>query len=421
MITDWIIIISCLLFSAFFSGMEMAFLSANRLRIELDRKRGHFSSHIISIFIKKPSLYITTILVINNIILVIFGIYMPRQIDPILGFLKFSHFAIIFLQTLITSIIIIVTAEYLPKAIFRLVPNTSLRTFSFPVYLFYLLFYPLTRFIIWISNGIIRMINPRGEKNENELTLMFSKHDLSHLVQLEHSEEKINVLDHEIKYFRNALDFSNIKVRDCMVPRPDIVAIEQNETVETLRETFIETGYSKIVVFDGSIDHATGYVSSKDLFKKPDLINSVLIQPLIVPGTMPLNKLLQRFLKEHKSLAVVVDEFGGTSGIITIEDIIEEIFGDIEDEHDTVELVEKQLSENSFVFSAKASIEYLNEKYNLLLPESDNYDTLAGYISYEIGRIPVVSEKINLSPFHFKIIKARKNRIELIYLKKVEE
>jgi len=328
---------------------------------------------------------------------------------------------LILAQTLLSTIFILITAEFLPKAFFRLVPNSSLKTFSTPLFIIYILFYPITRIIIGISNFIIRILFKHKSKDEEKLTQIYSKHDLSHFVQLEHSRQKVNVLDHEIKYFRNALDFSNLKVRECMVPRPDIVAIDESETVEELRQSFIETGFSKIVVYNSNIDNIIGYVSSKDIFKNPKSIKSKIIVPPIVPGTMPVNKLLQKMLKEHKSLAVVVDEFGGTSGIITIEDIIEEIFGDIEDEHDTVEIIEKQLSDNAFIFSAKVTIDFLNEKYSLQLPESDEYETLAGYISNQIGRIPAINEKFTIENIHFKIIKARNNRIELIYLKKDED
>ncbi len=421
MMHDFFIIVTCLILSAFFSGMEIAFLSANRLRIELDKKQGHFSSIIISKFINNPSIYITTILIVNNVVLVMFGIYMPHLLDPMLSFFHFSGFMLILIQTLLSTILILITAEFLPKAIFRLVPNSSLRTFSLPLYFFYLLFYPFSKVIISISNFFIKVLFGHKSKNQEELTQMFSKLDLDHFMQMEQNTHKINVLDHEIKFFKNALDFSSIKVRDCMVQRPDIIAIDENETIDELRQAFIETGFSKIVVYSTNIDNITGYVSSKDIFKNPKTIKAKLIAPPIVPGTMTVNKLLQKMLKDRKSLAVVVDEFGGTSGIITIEDIIEEIFGDIEDEHDTVDVIAKQLSDSAFVFSAKATIDYLNEQFQLNIPESDNYDTLAGYIFHQLGRIPAVSEKFSIENYSFKIIKARNNRLDLIYMKKEEE
>ena len=412
-----LIITICLILSAFFSGMEIAFLSANRLRIELDKKQAHFSSRIIAIFTRKPSHYIATMLIGNNIVLVIYGILIAGILEPIIARFIDHDYYILILQTIISTLFILVTAEFLPKVIFRLMPNNLLNALCIPVLIFYILFYPITTFVIWLSDLFLKWFVKNNKRHPDNI-YVFSKTDLNHLVQnINHKNKHELDTEHEIRIFQNALGFSNVKVRNCMIPRTDIVAVENSTSINDLRLEFIKTGFSKILIYEEHIDNIIGYVSSKDLFKNPTNIKSKTIKAPIVPETMNANKLLRILLQERKSLAVVVDEFGGTSGIVTTEDIMEEIFGEIEDEHDTNEEVEKKLSEGSYVFSGKLQIDYLNKTYKLNIPESDSYDTLAGFIFNHIGHIPSLSELIVIDGFNIKILKTDKKRLDLIYLK----
>ena len=316
--------------------------------------------------------------------------------------------------TIISTLIILFIAEFLPKTLFRLSPNTALKVFAIPVYLFYLILYPLTRFTIIISHLIIRMVTRAPVE---EVATVFGKIDLDHLVSevpLENIQQ--SETEHEIKIFQNALDFSNVKLRDCMVPRPEIVAVDEHCPLEELTLKFTESGLSKILVFRESTDNIIGYVTSKSLFRNPDELTPLIMNLPIVPETMPANKLMKLFIREHKSIAVVVDEFGGTSGIVTLEDLIEEIIGEIEDEHDVSELTEKQVSNNEYIFSGRLEIDYLNEKYQLGIPESDNYETLAGLILFYHESIPKINERISIEPFTFRILDVGETRIELIQL-----
>jgi CBS domain containing-hemolysin-like protein len=336
---------------------------------------------------------------------------------------KYLHneFSVLILQTLLSTLIILVTAEFLPKAIFRLMPNATLNFFSIPLIIVYILLYPITKLLIFISKLLLKLFFKKSLRDANEISNMLSKVDLDYLMQeVLNNKHLPEHPDHEIQIFQNALDFSEVKIRDCMIPRTEIVAIDDECSVEELLQKFIETGFSKILIYHENIDNIIGYVSSKEMFKHPKTIKSKLITPVIVPETMNANKLLQMLLKEHKSLALVVDEYGGTSGIITIEDIMEEIFGEIEDEHDTIELVEKRL-DKGYIFSGKISIEYVNTKYQFDITESTDYDTLAGYIFHQIGRIPAINEVLEIENFSIKIIKIQNNRLELIYFKKNEE
>jgi len=414
-------IVICLLLSAFFSGMEIAFISANRLRIELDKKQGLFSAKIIGIFIRKPAQYIVTMLIGNNVVLVIYGILMAKLLEPYIFIFVPQGYYILIIQTLISTILILVTAEFLPKAVFRLMPNVFLNNLSVPVYFFYIIFYPVTYSIMWLSHFFLRLL-VKDNFNEQSEMYVFGKVDLDNLMQdIRHKGKQILDTEHEIRIFQNALDFSNVKLRDCMVPRTDLIAIEDTCTLEELRQKFIETGFSKILIFENNIDNIIGYISSKDLFKNPVSIKSKIIKAPFVPETMNANKLLKILLQERKSLAVVVDEFGGTSGIVTTEDIMEEIFGEIEDEHDTDEIVERILTDNSFIFSGKLQIDYLNKKYLLRIPESKEYDTLAGYVFYELGRIPELNEQFNIGVYYFNILKINNKRLELISIKYLDE
>jgi CBS domain containing-hemolysin-like protein len=416
-----IIIIICLLFSAFFSGMEIAFISANRLRIELDKKQGLFSSRIVSIFTNNPAQLIATLLVGNNAVLVIYGIKMAQILEPFLFKITVHEYYVLILQTIISTLFILITAEFLPKAVFRLSPNLFLNYLCIPVFVFYILLFPITQALMWISNWFLNWI-VKGNLTPQNTMYVFGKIDLSHLVQNTRQQGKQTLdTEHEIRIFQNALDFSNVKLRECMVPRPEVVAVEDSCTVEELRNKFIETGYSKILIYSGNIDNIIGYVSSKDLFKNPLNLKSKIIKAPIVPETMNANKLLHILLQERKSLAVVVDEFGGTSGIVTTEDIMEEIFGEIEDEHDTDEIIEKVLSDSAYIFSGKLQIDYINKKYNLNISDSEEYETLAGFVFYHLGRIPSIGEQFNIEHFVFKILKVNNKRLELIYLSHLEE
>jgi len=416
-----IIIIICLVLSAFFSGMEIAFISANRLRIELDKKQGLFSSRIVSIFTSNPPLLIATLLIGNNAVLVIYGIKMAQVLGPFLFKITNHEYYVLVIQTIISTLFILITAEFLPKAVFRLSPNFFLNYLCIPVFIFYVMLYPITQAVMWFSNLFLRRFVKSDLTAQNTM-YVFGKVDLNHLVQNtgQHGKQRLDT-EHEIRIFQNALDFSNVKLRECMVSRTEVVALEDTCSIDELRNKFIETGFSKILIYSGNIDNIIGYVSSKDLFKNPLSLKSKIIKSPIVPETMNANKLLQILLQERKSLAVVVDEFGGTSGIVTTEDIMEEIFGEIEDEHDTDEIVEKELSENAYIFSGKLQIDYLNKKYNLGISDSEEYETLAGFVFYHLGRIPALSEQFYIGHFIFKILKVNNKRLELIYLKQMEE
>lgn len=411
-----IIIIGSIVLSGFFSGMEIAFLASNKLRIELDKKQNPFSSKIISIFTKNPGQYITTMLIGNTIILVIYGIVISGLLEPFISKYIFSEAALLLVITLISTLIILFLAEFLPKTIFRINPNFALNLFYLPLFIFYILFYPIARFTISISNILLKNIF-RIDINNDTNQYIFSKIDLGNLVNVsDGSSERTTEYESEIKYIKNVLEFSEAKVRDCMIPRNEIIALEMNATVEELKEKFIESGFSKILIYNHSIDNIIGYINSKELFKNPATVKSKIIKCITVPETMRANKLLNMFMQQNKSIALVVDEFGGISGLITIEDIIEEILGDIEDEHDVVELFEKQLSDKEYILSGRLEIDYLNEKYQLNIPECEEYDTLAGYILFHHQSFPVVNEIIEIDQFTFIIMKGSKTKLELVKL-----
>ena len=419
--TFLLIIISSILLSAFFSGMEIAFFASNKLRLEIDKKQNTISTRAISVFTKHPGQYIVTMLIGNNIALVIYGIVMALVLEPIIQMIFHSDTVTLLLQTIISTLIILFTAEFFPKVIFRLHANFFLKIFSLPVFLFYLIFYPIGRFTIALSHMILRLFTGLKLDSESD-NLVFGKPDLDQLVNentdlSELREEK----DHDIKIFQNALDFSKVKLRECMVPRTELVALDKDSSANELRHAFIESGLSKILIYKETIDNIIGYVNLKDLFGNAEGIQSYIIPLPFVPESMPANKLLTIFVNEKKSIALVVDEFGGTSGIVTIEDILEEIFGEIEDEHDTSELIEKQLNKNEYILSARLEIDYLNEKYHLNLPENDEYETLAGLIFFSHESIPKLNQRITTNHFEFKIFKVSETRIEIVHLKIIEE
>ncbi len=410
-----------LLFSAFFSGMEIAYLSANRFRIELDKKKGLFSTRIISFFLKRPGHYLATILVGNNIAVVIYGLMMSQLLDPYLQQITKNHLLQILLNTSFSTIIILFISEFLPKAIFRVNPNKSLNILAVPVFIFYLILNPITQIITLISNLFLRLFWGI-KKTDVEQKALFNRLDLDLLInENAQKKETDEEEEHEVRIFRNALDFSKVKLRDCMIPRTEIVAVDESISLDDLRLTFITSGYSKILIYEKSIDNIIGYVSSKELFKNPENIQSLVIKPIFVPETMPANKLLGMLLQEHKSIAVVVDEFGGTSGIVTTEDIMEVIFGEIEDEHDTDELLERKLPDGDYLFAGRLEVDYINEHYELEIPESNEYQTLAGYVMSVSGKIPKPMEQITDKQFTITVLKVSNTRIELLRIKQIEK
>jgi CBS domain containing-hemolysin-like protein len=413
-----LVIIIVMIFSAFFSGMEIAFVASNKLRIELDRKQGNFGSQFTGVFTNNPGQYIATMLIGNNIALVIYGLFFSRLLNPVLMPLLQSDLAVLVVNTIMSTALILLMAEFLPKTMFMISPNFFLNNLSLPAMLFYIIFYPISKLALAASNLFLRIFfGMRGNKKELE-NLVFSKVDLNNFIsegkQITGSTEPLR---ENIRIFRNALDFSNVKLRECMVPRTEIDAIEAGTKVPDLKERFIQTGHSRILVYQNTIDNIIGYFELKDVFRDPPDIMSCVRKVAIVPETMAANKLLKLFFDEKKSVALVVDEFGGTSGMVTIEDILEEIVGDIEDEHDNYELTEKEVGQGEFVFSGRLEIDYLNETYELDLPEEDDYETLAGLILYHHGSIPGVNETIRIRNYVFRIIKVTATRIELVNLK----
>jgi putative hemolysin len=413
------IILLSLLASAFSSGMEIAFITANRLKIELDKKQGVFASGIIGHFTRHPKMFIATMLIGNNVAIVVYGLYMGEVIinalAPWLPIFETNpgNFGVLLTQTIISTVIVLVFAEFIPKAIFSINPNRWLNLFAVPMAIWYGLLYAFAWIITGISDFILKVFLKKTVKAEE---VEFGRIDLDNYLEqatgnIDHSKD----IDHEIQIFQNALDFSSVKARDCLIPRNEIVAIEITDTVEALRKLFIETRLSKILVFKENIDHIIGYVHSFELFKKPEHIQHVLRPVSIIPEPMPANEILALFIKQKKNVAVVVDEFGGTAGIITMEDIVEEIFGEIEDEHDKDDTIEHKLSDNLFEFSARLEIDYLNEKYGFDLPVDDEkYDTLGGLILNLYGDIPEENEIIGTDNFSFIPIKVSETKIEIV-------
>ena len=407
------VILICLLLSAFFSGMEIAFLTSNKLRIEIDKSKKGVTQDLIDLFISHSGMYITTLLVGNNVVMVIYGIFMSDLLVKQFEFLHLSIGVELFVETLVSTLIILVFAEFLPKTVFRLRSNLFLKLFSVPVFLFYLLFFPLSYFSVWLGGWLLRIFTGRklGHKEPNRA---FGKVDLNNLIE----EGEVNARQeeemHEIKLFRNALDFSEVKLRECIVPRPDVVALSIDSSIEELTQLFIDTGLSRILIYKESIDDIIGYVHISTLFKDPPTIAKALSRVLIVPETMSAQRLLNLFIRDQKSVAVVVDEFGITAGIVTIEDIMEEIFGEIEDEHDHLNLKEVMISEQEYIFSGRLEVDYLNEKYHLDLEEREEYETLAGLVLYFNQSIPQEGETIVVNDLTFKILSVKNARIEEI-------
>lgn len=419
MVEILIVIAATLVLSAFFSGTEIAFLTANKLKIELESKQGSFSSGLISGFMRKPSRFIGTMLVGNNIALVIYGIFMALLLEPFIEAFGFSEVWVLITQTLISTMVILLFGEFIPKTLFRINPNFLLTFMAIPIRVIYLILWVPMYIMVGLSELILRIFRVKIGAKE----IGFGRVDLDNYVReiaetAEHTEEEI---DHEIQIFQNALDFKEVKARDCMVPRTEISAVEIETPVDKLRDLFIETGYSKVLVYRDNIDNIIGYINSVELFHRADSIKRLIVPVIIIPETISAKEVLELFIKQNKSIAVVVDEFGGTSGMLTIEDIIEQIFGDIEDEHDTEEFLEEEIDERTFNFSARLEIDYLNSRYKVNLPESDEYETLAGFIIHRHENIPDVNSIIEIDQFRFTITAVTNVRIETVKLELIEE
>ena len=409
-------ILVSLAFSAFFSGMEISYVSANKLRFELDKKDKSLTSKILDVFFHNPNQFISTMLVGNNIALVVYGLQMAILLEPWIAQFVDQEALIVLIQSIISTILILFTGEFIPKTIFKIDPNFFLRLFALPLYLIYILLYPISKFSSLLSFLILRIAGVKNLKDSGVYTL--GKVDLDYFIQqsIEDSPQD-SEMDTEVKIFQNALEFSNVKVRDCIVPRTEIVACDKEVSTDELRSRFIETGLSKILIYDENIDNIIGYIHSSELFKHPDNWLEQLCKVSIVPETMAANKLMRVLMQEKKSLAVVVDEFGGTSGIVTLEDLVEEIFGEIEDEHDMKREVARKVSENEYLLSGRMEIDTLNEMFGLDLPESDDYVTIAGLILHYYQKFPKLNESIEYGKYTFKIVKATATKIELVRMK----
>ncbi|MEP5255699.1 hemolysin family protein [Winogradskyella rapida] len=427
MTADLVIIISTLILSAFFSGMEIAYVSSNKIHIELEKKQGDFLGNILAKLTAKPSKYIATMLIGNNIALVIYGLKMGEVLvrwfnsmlpseSPILSYL-FVDLQLLS-QTVISTLVILVTAEFLPKVFFQIYANTLLKVLAVPTYVFYVVFSWISDFIIWISDNVLKYVfKTEGE----DVVLAMTKVELGNYIteQMESVEDEDDV-DSEIQIFQNALEFSGVKAREVMVPRTEITSVDISDSIENLRQLFIETGRTKIIIYKDNIDDIKGYVHSFELFKKPKSIDEILMPVGFVPETILVKDVLNILIKKRRSMAVVIDEYGGTSGIMTVEDIIEELVGEIEDEHDTVEMVEEQLNDLTYKFSARLEVNYINETYKLNLPKSENYETLGGLIVNATEGIPEENDDVFIENFKFTITEVSSTKIDEVILKVLE-
>lgn len=412
--TSLAIIVISLILSAFFSGMEIAFVASNKLHIELMKKRGELNARLLSPLLKSPSRFIATMLVGNNIALVVYGTEMAQVLEPFIRSVSSMDSIILLLQTLISTALVLVTAEFIPKIIFGLNANKFMSLFAIPALLFYYGLYFIVSLVISLSNFILKHFLGISQPDTKPV---FGRIDLQKYIEEQTAGLMVeDEQDPEIQIFQNALDFSKVKARECMIPRNEIVAIEIHEPIENLKEKFIETGFSKIVVYKDNIDQVIGFTHSYELFKQPKDIKSILLPIALIPETITANEVLNLFIKERKSVALVVDEYGGTSGLLTVEDVVEEIFGEIEDEHDSIVLEETKINENTFVFSGRFEIDFLNQKYQLDLPESEDYETLNGLILFKHQSIPLVDENIAIEGFNFLILEVNKTRIEKVQL-----
>lgn len=417
MTTTIISLIIVIIFSALFSGMEIAFIASNKFLMEIDMSNKTVTSRILDRFYRNSNNFVSSLLVGNNIVLVIYGILMANLLnETILSALNGTPSLQLLLQTIISTIIIIITGEFLPKALFRINPNSTMKRFALPTFLLYILLYPTARFTTWVSCHLLRLFNVHINKEVRDNT--FSKMELTHLIQssIENAKEEEETIDNDVKIFQNALDFSDIRVRDCFVPRTEIWAVELNTSLEELKTQFIESGHSKIVVYKENINNIVGYIHSSELFRTADEWQKKICRMPIVPETLSAQKLMRTLMQQKKSLAAVVDEFGGTSGIISLEDLLEEIIGEIEDEHDNPNHTAKKINDNEYLLSGRLEVERINELFNLELPESDEYQTLGGMILSYHQSFPQLNETITIEKYQFKILKQRSTRIELIRL-----
>ena len=408
-------ILVTMVFSAFFSGMEIAFVSSNRMRAEMDKEKMPLSSHALEVFYSHPNNFVSTMLVGNNIALVVYGILIASLFDNTI-FKGMDAAFTVPADTILSTIIVLFTGEFLPKSLFKSNPNRLLAIFAIPAFLCYIVLWPISRFSTWLSRIFLRIFGIKLEKENADDA--FTKVDLDYLVQtsINNAENEEDIED-EVKIFQNALDFADTKVRDCMVPRTEIRAVEDNCSLDELMTVFVESGKSKIIVYHDDIDHITGYIHSSEMFRAPKEWRDNIQKMPYVPETMTARKLMQTFLQKKKSLAVVIDEFGGTSGIVSLEDIVEEIFGEIEDEHDSSNYIAKQLPDGEYMLSARLEIDKINEMFNLELPESEEYMTLGGLILHYYQSFPKLNEVVTIGRFEFKIIKNTMTKIELVRLK----
>ena len=415
------VIIGCLLLSAFFSGMEIAYVSANKIHLEIEKKQTHFLAKLLTKITQKPSQFIVTMLVGNNIVLVVYGILMG---DVLIGIIESNYPTItsgisLFLQTVLSTLVILFTAEFLPKVFFQIYANKLIKVFVLPAYFFYWLFTPISWLVMGFSNTILKyLFKTEGDKE----SFTFSKTELGDYINqqvgtVENEEE----LDSEIQIFQNALEFSDVRAREVMIPRTEIVSVDRGQSVKEVGKLIQATGLSKIIVYNNNIDDIIGYVHSFELFKKPRSIRAVVRPVIFVPETMFIKDVLNILSKKRKSIAVVVDEYGGTSGIITVEDIIEELFGEIEDEHDSVQLIQKQLTTNSYLFSSRLEVDQINEIYELNIPESESYETLGGFVMNFTGDIPEQNDVFTIGNFEIIIRETLENKIILIELSVIHE
>lgn len=413
---NWIVIVLALVFSAFFSGMEIAFVTSNKLKLEIATKKGDFNSKVLALITRNSSQYISTMLVGNNLVNVVYSIFMAKVLAAPLAPLE-NDFLILLLQTIIATLIVLFVAEFLPKTLFRILSDSALRTFAIPVAFFYFLFYPLVVFSVWIARLFTRIFGVNIDEHQKDN--MFSKVDIEEIID-NSTDQSSPSSAQELKIFQNAMDFSSIKLRECIVPRNKILAVSVNESVENVRQMFVETGHSNLLVYKENVDDIIGYVNIKDIFKNPQKLRNIMRQILVVPETMSAKKLFYRLIGNNKSVAVVVDEFGSTCGMVTVEDILEEIFGEFEDEHDAPELTVVVNKDGNYIMSGLEDVESFNEEYGYSLTESEEYETIAGYIMYFSGNFPKVGEIVTIVDndvsYRFRILEIKGTKIVKVML-----
>ena len=414
LLAKYLLIIVTLMFSAIFSGVEMAFVTGDRVRVELDIKRGGTVSRILNVFYNNPSFFISTILVGNNIALVVYGQKAAEVIDNWLQSCVSNEALILIFSSLISTGVILISGEFIPKTIFSINPNTSLKFFSIPIFAIYVILYPISMFTTWISKTLMKIF---GIKDTESSLGYLSVGDLNQYLErsIDHNGNSSEEIENEVKIFHNALDFSQIHLRDCMIPRNEIVAVDvDNTTEQQLSDLFTKSGRSKIIVYKEDIDNILGYIHVSELFHRDKSWKDNIKEVIYAPETLKANKMMKRLLAEKRSIAIIVDEFGGTAGMVTLEDLVEEIFGDIQDEHDHARIIQRQIGPNTYEFSGRIEIEYLNETYPVDIPEDDDYQTLAGYILHSLGSIPEQGEEIVLGDLTFEVMKKTETRLELI-------